>query len=149
NLAVGSAVRFRIVLESRLRKAGVHLGLVFSTDGDVLVATTTNAVSLGADGAQNPVELDLEPGVLEAEVRFSSLRLGMGHSWLTVGISPGFEPFSEDDLLVYAPRRFRFTVSRPGAWMKVLYEPAAEWTPLRKIGELKSEGLVTTPALGG
>jgi lipopolysaccharide transport system ATP-binding protein len=149
SLALGSTVRFRIVVESRLLKSGVHLGLVFSTDGDVLVATTTNAVSLGADGAQNPVELDLEPGVLEAEVRFPSLRLGMGHYWVTVGISPGFEHFSEDDLLVYAPRRFRFTVSRPGAWMKVLYEPAAEWTPFRKVGDIKREGMVRAPMLEG
>src|SRR5262249_61176529 len=123
-ISVGSAVRFRIVLESRLEKRGVHLGLIFSTDGDVHVSTNTNAESLGRDGAPNPVALDLLPRLLEAEVHFPSLRLGMGHYWVTIGMSPGFEHFAQDDLLFYRARSFRFTVSRPGPWMKVLYEPA-------------------------
>jgi lipopolysaccharide transport system ATP-binding protein len=130
----GATVRFRIVLESRLEKKGVHLGVMFSTDTDVLVATTTNAVSLGADGVPNGTELDLVPGTLVAEIRFPSLRLGMGHYRLTIGISPGFEHFALEDLLLYVPGSFGFAVMRQGAWMKVLYEPTAEWLPVRAAG---------------
>lgn len=127
----GDTVRFRFVLESRVEKAGVHVGVMLSTEQDVLVATSTNAVSLGADGQPNGIPLDLGIGRVVAEVVFPSIRLGMGRYFASLGISPGFEHFADDDLLLYRPKCLAFAVLRRGDWMSVFYEPVAEWQPMR------------------
>ncbi len=135
-IATGRPARVRIVLESRLRKRDVHVGLMIWNDRNVHVATTTNVCALDGAGRPDRTRVHLVEGTLSIEVAFPSLQLGAGRYWLKLGVSPGYEHFGNDDLLCSESRCLAFAVTCADHVQDVLHEPASRWSGLSRIAPL-------------
>ncbi len=144
-LKTGRSVRIRLELESRVRKDDVHVGVMIWNDENLHVATTTNVTSLGTGGVPNGVRVNLTDGILVVEVSFPSLQLGSGRYHLTLGVAPGPQHFSDDDLLLHEKKCLAFWVSRPDIAQYTVYEPESIWTAPKKIDELPAGPTQTTP----
>lgn len=143
-LKTGRAMRIRMEFESRVRKDDVHVGVMIWNDENLHVATTTNTTSIGAGGVPNGVRVNFTDGILVVEVTFPSLQLGSGRYHLTLGVSPGPQHFSDDDLLLHEKKCLPFWVSRPDIAQCTIYEPESIWTAAKKIDELSPGPTRTT-----
>jgi len=133
-LVVGQPARFRFVIESRVRKRDVHVGIMILSEHEHHVGTTTNVCSLDWRGRPNGIRYDLREGLLEVEAIVPSLRLGAGQYFVKFGVATGFEHFSDDDLLCCEWRCLSWSMVRPDTVKQVLYDPISRWTPMRRIG---------------
>ncbi len=128
---IGQDIRFRFVIESRVRKPDCHVGIMIWHARDEHVATTTNICALDDGGRPDPLRVDLREGVWSLEVALPAQRLGAGHYWLKLGVHPGWEHFSDDDQFCAEMRCLAFSIIREDHVQDVYYEPTSRWeTPV-------------------
>jgi len=123
----GESMVVEIVIDSRVHKDHIAIGVQVFNEADIHVLTSTNLTQLDESGTPCPQHLNLRRGQQTFRVEFPQMFLCDGKYHIGVGIAPKAKHFTPADQLLRQWRVKSFGFYREDISFKQIYDPPSKW----------------------
>lgn len=126
----GEPMSVEIIVDSRVHKDNIAIGVQIFNEADIHVLTSTNLTQLDETGKPRPQRLNLRRGKQVFHVAFPRMFLCDGKYHIGVGIAPKPRHFTPADQLLRLWRVASFGFYREDLPFKQIYDPPSQWRKL-------------------